>query len=48
MAVDVVAVAAAPVQWSAYCDVCNEYVSIASSDSSVAEIQALEHESTHA
>ena len=48
MAVDVVAVAAAPMQWSAYCDVCNEYVSTATSDSTVAETQALEHEATHA
>jgi len=48
MAVDVVAVAAAPMQWAAYCDICNDYVSSASSDSSVADTQALEHEATHA
>lgn len=48
MSVDVVAVGAAPIQWAAFCDVCNDYVSGFTSDSSVAETQALEHESTHA
>ena len=47
VSVDVVAVAAAPIQWAVFCEDCG-YVADPTSDGVLADAKKVEHELTHA